>query len=76
MGVTITAMAWSVRTIYIITRKDRWFESPPELLADAITNCVICERRLQPDRQHKDTCGGTCSRTQLRLQREANAQNP
>ena len=25
-----------------------------------ITNCVLCERRLAPDREHVDTCGEPC----------------
>jgi len=34
-----------------------------------IHNCVICEKRLAPDRTHVDTCGETCYRSLLQLQR-------
>lgn len=34
-----------------------------------ITNCVICERRLAPDRDHIDTCGERCFKRLLALQR-------
>lgn len=33
-----------------------------------VINCVICERRLDPDRQHVDTCGEKCFNKLLRIQ--------
>lgn len=33
-----------------------------------ITHCVICERRLDPDRDRVDTCGKLCSNRLQRLQ--------
>jgi hypothetical protein len=39
-----------------------------------IHNCVICEKRLDPERKHVDTCGEPHYRRLLELQRlEANA---
>lgn len=37
----------------------------------AIVNCVVCERRLEPDRDHVDTCSEGCFRKLLQLQRES-----
>lgn len=34
-----------------------------------ITACVICGRRLKPERKHVDTCGKTCFSTLLKMQR-------
>jgi len=34
-----------------------------------ITNCVICEKRLDRDRTHTDTCSETCFRALLKKQR-------
>jgi len=42
-----------------------------------IHNCVICEKRLDPERKHVDTCGEPHYRQLLELQRhEANAPSP
>lgn len=38
-----------------------------------ITNCVICEKRLEPDRQHVDTCGPRCFSKLCERQRAARA---
>ena len=34
-----------------------------------IERCVMCEKRLKPDRQHVDTCGEACYKRLLALQR-------
>ena len=34
-----------------------------------IHNCVICGKRLRPDRQHMDTCGQACFKKLLAMQR-------
>jgi hypothetical protein len=34
-----------------------------------IIRCVICERRLKPDRAHVDTCNEKCFKALLRRQR-------
>lgn len=36
-----------------------------------ITNCVLCERRLKPDRSEVDTCGRVCWEQLLEMQRRA-----
>jgi hypothetical protein len=36
-----------------------------------ITNCVICEKRLDPGREKVDTCGKVCFKKLWQLQLEA-----
>lgn len=37
-----------------------------------IHNCVMCERRLHPERQHVDTCGDRCFNRLRRIQERNN----
>lgn len=49
------------------------FESNPGLSMSEIIYCVICEKRLDSDREQVDTCGEVCRKRQLFLQRERNS---
>jgi predicted nucleic acid-binding Zn ribbon protein len=41
----------------------------PAVSMKEISHCVICEKRLDPERVHVDTCGEKCFRKLLEIQR-------